>query len=277
MEFVKTIFFGLVFIAGGIITMNLLKPYETFLKEAIRVTGTVTRVEERVIQVEERDKDTDTLLYQGPRTVYVPIVSFEFNQEKREIDGPASEIRDVLIGEEYVVGVSPHNTTDAHIIIPEYEALPKVLRVLGYIFIVIGICPFLFTLTRHIITHNQPAAIQQAARQAQTERYDAPSINTPDKFGETPLLKAVKKGYAQEAKNLIDQGANVNFVNNFNESILLIAVRKNRAELVKLLLEAGADANYKNTFGKSILKIAEERGCSAEIIELLKSAGAKEE
>ena len=97
----------------------------------------------------------------------------------------------------------------------------------------------------------------------------------PDVFGETLLLKAVKKGQIDEVKNLIAQGADVNFVNQFKESVLMVAVKKNHLEIVKLLVEAGADVNYKDHFGKSILKVAEQKGY-AEIIDLLKSAGAKE-
>lgn len=101
------------------------------------------------------------------------------------------------------------------------------------------------------------------------------AINTPDKFGQTPLLKAVEKGQTEEVKNLIAQGADVNFVNHFKESILMVAVRKNKPEIVKLLIQAGADVNYKDVFGKSILKVATQKGF-VEIISLLKSAGAKE-
>lgn len=97
----------------------------------------------------------------------------------------------------------------------------------------------------------------------------------PDMFGETPLLKAVKKGQVEDVKNLISQGANVNFVNQFKESVLMVAVKKNQADMVKLLIEAGADIHYKDVFGKSVLKVAEQKGF-ADIAELLKSAGAKE-
>ena len=100
-------------------------------------------------------------------------------------------------------------------------------------------------------------------------------INTPDQFGETPLLKAAKKGQTEEVKNLIAQGADVNFVDRFAESVLMAAIKKNHVEIVKLLIEAGADVNYKDPFKKSVLALAEQKGYT-EIIDLLKSAGAKE-
>lgn len=101
------------------------------------------------------------------------------------------------------------------------------------------------------------------------------SINHSDVFGETPLLKAVKKGSIEEVKNLIAKGADVNFINQFKESVLMVAVKKNQPEIVKLLVETGADVNYKDNFGKSVLQIAKQKGFT-EIVELLKSAGAKE-
>lgn len=101
------------------------------------------------------------------------------------------------------------------------------------------------------------------------------AINTPDQFGETPLLKTIKKGQLEEVKNLIEQGADVNFVDRFTESGLMAAIKKNHVEIVKLLIESGADVHYKNHFGKSALDLAEQKGYT-EIIDLLKSAGAKE-
>ena len=101
------------------------------------------------------------------------------------------------------------------------------------------------------------------------------AVNAPDQFGETPLLKAVKKGQVEKVKDLIAQGADVNFVDQFKSSVLMTAVKKENAEIVKLLVEAGADVNYKNNFGKSVLQVAEQKGFT-EIISLLKSAGAKE-
>ena len=100
-------------------------------------------------------------------------------------------------------------------------------------------------------------------------------INTPDQFGETPLLKAVKKGQTEEVKKLIAQGADVNFADKYSESVLMAAVKKNQTEIAKLLINAGADVNYTDKYGRSILKAAQQKGVN-EMITLLKSAGAKE-
>lgn len=99
-------------------------------------------------------------------------------------------------------------------------------------------------------------------------------INTPDTFGETPLLKAIEKGLIQQTKDLIRQGADVNYVNNFNESALTVAIKKGYTETVKILIDSGADVNYKTKWGKSILQQAEDEN-NIEIIKLLKNAGAQ--
>lgn len=122
--------------------------------------------------------------------------------------------------------------------------------------------------------------LPQINQQKATERHNSVSlskeeINTPDKFGETLLLKAVKKGQTEEVKDLISKGADVNFVNRFTESVLMVAVKKNQAEITKLLIKAGADVNYKDKFGKSILQAAEQKDFN-EIVDILKSAGATE-
>ena len=120
------------------------------------------------------------------------------------------------------------------------------------------------------------AGAREMSKQSQTDFHSAStSINSPDQFGETLLLKAVKKGQVDEVKNLIAKGADVNFINQFKESVLMVAVKKNQPEIVKLLVETAADVNYKDNFGKSVLQAAQQKGFT-EVAELLKSAGAKE-
>ena len=117
---------------------------------------------------------------------------------------------------------------------------------------------------------------REIPKKPKTDFYITPiSINTPDQFGETPLLKAIKKGQVENVKNLIDQGADVNFVNQFKESMLMVSVKKNQLEIVKLLIAAGADVNYKDHSGRSILKVAKQKKFT-DIANVLESAGAKE-
>lgn len=107
----------------------------------------------------------------------------------------------------------------------------------------------------------------------QQAKEPTPKINKPDVFGETPLLKAIKKGDVEQVKNLIAQGADVNCVNVFDESALGVAVRDGKVEIIKLLIAAGADVNCINTFQESVLMTAVKTG-NLEIVKLLIGAGA---
>ena len=107
----------------------------------------------------------------------------------------------------------------------------------------------------------------------QAAKAPAPKINKPDVFGETPLLKAIKKGDVEQVKNLIAHGADVNCVNVFKESSLGVAVRDGKLEIIKLLIAAGADVNCINTFQESVLMTAVKTG-NLEIVKLLIGAGA---
>lgn len=104
------------------------------------------------------------------------------------------------------------------------------------------------------------AAISEAIKllKEKQAKEPTPRINKPDVFGETPLLKAIKKGDVEQVKNLIAQGADVNCVNAFDESALGVAVRDGKVEIVKLLIAAGADVHYKNRFNESAFTIAKK-------------------
>ena len=101
-------------------------------------------------------------------------------------------------------------------------------------------------------------------------------VNSVDSSQRSVLMQAVMGKHVEIAKLLIDAGANVNVVDRFKESVLMRAVAWGcQAEMIKLLIDAGANVNYKDNVGRSILQIAEQNG-STEIVDLLKSAGAKE-
>ncbi len=100
------------------------------------------------------------------------------------------------------------------------------------------------------------------------------NINIPDVFGETPLLKAIKKGQIEQVENLIAQGADVNSINTFDESVLMVAVMTGNLEIVKLLVDAGADIHYKNIYNESAFTIAKKYKFT-EIIFFLADANAR--
>lgn len=76
------------------------------------------------------------------------------------------------------------------------------------------------------------------------------NINEKDPFGgSSPLISAAVFGKPEEAKILIDAGADLNFQNNDGSTALHSAAFFCRPEIVKMLIEKGADKNIKNKFG----------------------------
>jgi len=89
------------------------------------------------------------------------------------------------------------------------------------------------------------------------------------------LLLAAKSGDKERVRLLLENGANVNARDRYGWTALMWAVFKGYKEIVKLLLENGADVNVRDFFGNTALKFASMKiGCE-EIVELLKSYGAK--
>jgi ankyrin repeat protein len=76
------------------------------------------------------------------------------------------------------------------------------------------------------------------------------NINEKDPFGgSSPLISAAVFGKTEEARVLIDAGADLNFQNNDGSTALLSAAFFCRPEIVKMLLEKNADKTIKNKFG----------------------------
>jgi ankyrin repeat protein len=75
-------------------------------------------------------------------------------------------------------------------------------------------------------------------------------INEKDPFGgSSPLISASLFGKTDEAKILIDAGADINFQNNDGSTALHTASFFCRPEIVRLLLDKGADKTITNKFG----------------------------
>src|SRR5690349_23956826 len=93
-----------------------------------------------------------------------------------------------------------------------------------------------------VITGNKEALKQHIAAGS--------NINEKDPFGgSSPLISAAVFGKPEEAKILIDAGADLNFQNNDGSTPLLTAAFFCRPEIVKMLLDKGADKNIKNKYG----------------------------
>jgi uncharacterized protein len=76
------------------------------------------------------------------------------------------------------------------------------------------------------------------------------NLNEKDPYGgSSPLISASLFGKTEEAKLLIEAGADLNFQNNDGSTALHTAAFFCRPEIVKMLLASGADKTIKNTYG----------------------------
>lgn len=93
-----------------------------------------------------------------------------------------------------------------------------------------------------VITGNKEALKQHIAAGS--------NINEKDPFGgSSPLISAAVFGKTEEAKMLIDAGADLNFQNNDGSTALHSSAFFCRPEIVRMLLEKGADKTIVNNFG----------------------------
>jgi ankyrin repeat protein len=93
-----------------------------------------------------------------------------------------------------------------------------------------------------VVTGNKEALKQHIAAGS--------NINEKDPFGgSSPLITAAVFGKTEEARMLIDAGADLNFQNNEGSTALHTSAFFCRPEIVKMLLEKGADKTLKNKYG----------------------------
>jgi hypothetical protein len=89
-------------------------------------------------------------------------------------------------------------------------------------------------------------------------------IEEPDKYGNTPLLKAsMEKEGLEICQFLISLGADVNAKNHVGITALMVAAQWDCPETVLLLIENGADTNVKDLSGMSALSYATKFDSSA--------------
>lgn len=93
-----------------------------------------------------------------------------------------------------------------------------------------------------VLTGNQSALKQHIAAGS--------NINEKDPFGgSSPLISAAVFGKPEEARILLEAGADVNFQNNDGSTALISAAFFGHPEIVEMLLEKGADKSIRNKFG----------------------------
>jgi len=132
-------------------------------------------------------------------------------------------------------------------------------------------------LVKHLLEHgadidNKNKALMIATEQRNEKiiglllQYGA-NVNTNDLLGITPLMNAIRNGYIEIVKLLLENGVNIN-TKVFGITPLIHAIRNGYAEIVKLLLEKGADINTNDLYEVSPLMYAVESG-DARIVSLL--------
>jgi ankyrin repeat protein len=92
--------------------------------------------------------------------------------------------------------------------------------------------------------------------------------------GGTALMKAAAQGHIETVEALIAAGANIDSSTGLGTA-LIQAANKERIEIVKILIAHNAKLDAKTEKGETALMKAEESN-HAEIVKLLKEAGAKE-
>jgi ankyrin repeat protein len=122
-------------------------------------------------------------------------------------------------------------------------------------------------------------------------------VNGKDHTGKTPLMYAMNNRGLGAVADLLKHGAEINARDAQGTTPLMIAIRsavhdpvrlygedliqkrkiekESYVELIRFLIERGADVNARDKVGNRPLKLAEAQK-QAEVVELLKKAGAKE-
>ena len=98
-------------------------------------------------------------------------------------------------------------------------------------------------------------------------------VNAAQGDGTTPLHWAAYRLDADLTRNLLAHGAKATAKNEFGSTPLAEAVKGGNTELVAMLLEAGADANAANSDGETALMLATRTG-SLDVAKLLLERGA---
>jgi hypothetical protein len=92
--------------------------------------------------------------------------------------------------------------------------------------------------------------------------------------GETPLMRASARGYADVARTLLDAGADAAARRTDGFTPLILAAFFGHEEVVRLLLERGADTSARTDLGTTAEKWAESRGFAG-VTSLLRVAALK--
>lgn len=86
------------------------------------------------------------------------------------------------------------------------------------------------------------------------------AINAPDKMGNSPLMSACIKGYADVAEVLLEHDAEVNYSNSAGKNSLMLACYHGNVNCIEMLVSHGADWQRKDKSGSSAFHWAIDGG-----------------
>jgi len=84
-------------------------------------------------------------------------------------------------------------------------------------------------------------------------------VNHTNKLGETPLIKAARKGREDICAALVEGGADIDHTDRIGNTALHAAAKAGYWKVAALLLEKGAKPDVKNRMGDTPLSLAEKR------------------
>jgi hypothetical protein len=100
-------------------------------------------------------------------------------------------------------------------------------------------------------------------------------VDTTDDEGETPLMTAVREGYTEVVRKLLEKGARTDVKDkNFHQTLLHLAAIRGYGDITDILLSQGLDANAQDVYGATAMRYALLHG-NAHVVGLLEKALAK--
>jgi hypothetical protein len=81
------------------------------------------------------------------------------------------------------------------------------------------------------------------------DRLEQKLLESTDEFGDTPIIKACRRGHIEVTSFLLEQGANIDARNEDGYTALMLACYWEQLEVVDLLLRHGADAGLTSNNG----------------------------
>ena len=100
-------------------------------------------------------------------------------------------------------------------------------------------------------------------------------VDTTDVEGETPLMTAVREGYTEAVRRLIEKGARTDVRDkNFNQTLLHLAAIRGYGDIMDILLSRGLEAKAQDVYGATPIRYALLHG-NATLVGLLERALGK--